>query len=65
MTTALLLGGSRLIAQRFCSAATSVGTATVRTSSFQLQHCAVGIRYASTAKDIFVPSQDSLAVRSN
>ncbi|VBB31742.1 unnamed protein product [Acanthocheilonema viteae] len=61
MTAALSLRGSRLTVQRFYAAITAASAATVRSSSLQLQHCVVGLRYASTAKDIFVPSQDSLA----
>ncbi|EFO24434.1 60Kd inner membrane protein [Loa loa] len=60
MAVALCLGRSRLAVQRFYASITSSAAATVRSSSFQSQHCVVGVRYASTAKDIFVPSQDSL-----
>uniref|UniRef100_A0A8R1TQF5 Membrane insertase YidC/Oxa/ALB C-terminal domain-containing protein n=2 Tax=Onchocerca TaxID=6281 RepID=A0A8R1TQF5_ONCVO len=45
---------------RFYAAITSAAATTVRSSNFQLQHWVIAIRHASTAKDIFVASQDSL-----
>uniref|UniRef100_A0A0R3RIF4 Mitochondrial inner membrane protein OXA1 n=1 Tax=Elaeophora elaphi TaxID=1147741 RepID=A0A0R3RIF4_9BILA len=52
---------SSRVSSRFYIAITSASAAaTVCSSNFQSQHCAVGVRYASTAKDIFVASQDSL-----
>ncbi|MCP9264177.1 hypothetical protein DINM_022190 [Dirofilaria immitis] len=49
-------GASRLSVQRFYTAITSATAATVYSSSFKSQY----VRYASTAKDIFVASQNSL-----
>ncbi|KAM3721846.1 Mitochondrial inner membrane protein OXA1L [Dirofilaria immitis] len=56
MTCFDLDGASRLSVQRFYTAITSATAATVYSSSFKSQY----VRYASTAKDIFVASQNSL-----
>uniref|UniRef100_A0AAF5RX92 60Kd inner membrane protein n=1 Tax=Wuchereria bancrofti TaxID=6293 RepID=A0AAF5RX92_WUCBA len=61
MAVALSLSGSRLTVQRFYVAISSAAAAaTVHRSNFESQHCIVGVRHASTAKDIFVVSSDSL-----